>query len=412
MEAPTVEVPAVDTDVVRNSSLPGIDMGIIVVGTLDSVDEEAVQRAHAEWTSILRRRFPQFSWRVPLMNRAELTLPPRVEAVPLLQHAIEERDIHGWDFCLIVTNSDLIPHYGARSLAAVSRMLDAGVVSTARIDPYAFDENVDHDHRIEILGERIETLFRHTFGHLCGLGHSDDPTNPMYDPQSVDDLTPMGLLRDDQIARMAVYLETVEDQRLEESETTASAFVFYLRSAILNRKRIIDSVWNARPWTFIRHLGRLTTAAASTSIVLLITAETWDLALSQHQAGLTFLLLASLAWATLSVLRRQRLLIKREHRHLTEQIVVRNIATTVTITCAMASTGILIFVATLLLGHGLFHEHLVESWAASRDGQITGEDYALMATFVSALSILVGAMGASFEDQYAVRHLTFVDEET
>lgn len=407
------EEPRASTEsVVHNSALPGIDMGIVVMGTMDAVDRDAIHHAHTEWTSILTSRFPEFAWRIPLVSRPELIQPTRAEAVPLLQHGIEERDVNGWDFCLVITNSDLIPRYGARAFAAVSRMLDTAVISTARIDPFAFDENVDPGLRTEILGERIETLFRHTFGHLCGLGHSLDPSNPMYEPEAVDDLTPMGLLDDDQIARMAEFLKTVEDERLEERTTKTSVVSFYLRSGWLNRWRILDSVWHARPWTFIRHLGRLTTAAASASIILLITAETWDLALSQNQTGMSFLLLASLLWATFSVLRRQRLLIRREHRSLTEQIVVRNLSTVITIGVAMATTGALIFVATYLLGRGLFHIHLVESWAMSRENGVTLDDYALMATFVAAMSLLVGALGTSFEQEYAVRHLTFVDEET
>lgn len=398
--------------VVSNSTLAGIDLGIVVVGHLDAVDLESVVRAHSDWEAILKRRFPQYEWRVPLVRRPENILPARVEPVPLLQHAIEERDVHGWDFCLLVTGSDLIPHYGARSLAAVSRMLDAAVISTARIDPFAFDETVERSHRIDVLSERIETLFRHCFGHLCGLGHSEDPTNPMYDPQSVDDLTPMGLLRDDQIARMADFLTTVEDARLEEFETPVTGFRFFLKSIWLNRYRILDSVWNARPWTFVRHLGRLNTAASSTAIILLITAETWDLALSQDQWMLSCLMIVALCWSTYSVLRRQRLLIKREHRLQSEQMVVRNVATVLTILLAMATTAVLIFVGVLAVGGIAFHTHLVESWAASKETPITVADYTLMATFVASLSMLVGALGASFEDQYAVRHLTFVDEET
>lgn len=399
--------------VVHNTTLPGIDLGIVVVGHVDEYDQEAIERARQDWQTTLKRRFPQFKWRVPLLSRPEFVQPAKVEAVPLLQHAIEERDIHGWDFCLLITSADLIPHYKARSFAAVSRMLDAAVISTSRVDPFTFDENVETSLRIEVLAERIETLFRHTFGHLCGLGHSPELSNAMFDPRSVDDLTPMGPLDDTQVERMAEFLSSVEDERLEELwKTNQSTVAFYLKSIAMNRKRIVGSVWNAKPWTFVRHLGRLTTAAASTSIVLLITAETWDLALSQSQAGMAFLLVASLFWATYSVLRRQRLLIKREHRHLTEQLVVRNVSTIGTILFAMTTTGILIFSASYLLGRMLFHRHLIEGWAASRDTGVIDGDYLLMATFVSSLSLLVGALGASFEDQYVVRHLTFVDEET
>jgi hypothetical protein len=51
-------------------------------------------------------------------------------------------------------------------------------------------------------------------------------------------------------------------------------------------------------------------------------------------------------------------------------------------------------------------------WAASLNGEIQAVHYVVLAAFVASLGLLIGALGASFEQHYYFRHVTYIDEET
>ena len=407
------ESPPAESSTVQNIRDRGIDLGIVVYGRMDTVDAEAIRRARAMLIGELRSQFPEFRWRVPLIRRPELTQPTRVEPVQLLQHGVEERDVHGWDFAVLVTASDLVPHYKSRALAVVARLLDLGVISTARLDPFAFDETESEAGRLEGMTERLHTLMQHVVGHLCGLSNvDDDPHNLMFEVQSVGQLDHMHRIDEPQLASMQNYLAEIDDARLEEERGPRRGRIgFYLQSVWINRHEIFDAVRHAKPWEFPRRLSRLTTAAMSSLIVLMLTAESWDLAISQRLDVMGLLLIVALVSTTVFVIRRQRLLTRREHRRLTEQVVISNVSTVLIVAAGMASMAVLLFAISLLVGNVLFHTDLVQRWSGV-DATIDGSHYLLMASFVTAIGLFVGALGASFEDHYDVRHITFVDEET
>ena len=402
-----------ETTTVQNTPERGIDLGIVVYGRMDDVDAEAVRRARGVLIADLRTRFPEFRWRVPLIRRPELPQPTRVEPVALLQHGVEERDVHGWDFALVVSASDLVPHYKSRAMAVVARLLDLGVLSTARLDPFAFDETESEAGRLELMTGRLQKLMHHVLGHLCGLPNIDEPDNLMFNLQSVGQLDTMHDLTEEQVGQMREHLVEIDDVRLEEVRgARRSRWRFYLRSAWINSHEIFDAVRGAKPWEFPRRLSRVTTAAVSSLLVLMITAESWELALSHTLPRMLCLLAIALLVTTVFILQRQRLLARREHRRLTEQVVVSNISTVLIVAAGMASTAALLFFLTMLTGVGLFGTTAVGGWAGHADRALSLEEHLLMAAFVTSLGLFVGALGTSFEDHYDVRHITFVDEET
>lgn len=80
--------------------------------------------------------------------------------------------------------------------------------------------------------------------------------------------------------------------------------------------------------------------------------------------------------------------------------------------CGMLTTYGLLFTGAFLLGIGVFHRQVVTGWAASLPGALHLGHYVLLAAFVASLGLLIGALGASFEEQHYFRHIAYVDEET
>ena len=390
-----------------------IEIGIIVAGPLDAVDREAVDSAVADAEARLRADLPRFDWRLTMVRRDEWTSSTSVEPTDLARQAREERDEQGWDFALVLTAADLISHYKPFSLAVICSSLDVAIVSTSRVDPQATAPDTADDERVRQIQTRVVRLMMHSMGHWLGLTHHADPVNAMHDIASVEELSSGFEFTPEQIEAMQEALTLIADQRLEERADArrASLAMFYLLAAWENRDEVFDAVAQAKPWEFPTRLSRLTTAAVSTVLVLMMTAETWDMAMSQSWLSAGCLFGFSIVSTTAYVAVRQQLFLRRNGRRITEQIVTSNISATAIVATGMFVMFVLLLVLAIAAGLLLFPDDVVQGWAASIERPIRMEHYGLLAATVSSLGILIGALGASFEQQHHFRHVVFVDEE-
>lgn len=391
-----------------------IEVGWLVVGALDPVDREAVEEARRDTLAALRRQFPDFDWQMPRVERRDLAQEVREEPVSLLDSGRAERDARHWDFALVISGSDLVAHEKSFALGVPSRALGVAVISTVRIDPKASGDDVPEglpeDERRRIMARRLAALALHLFGHLNGLDHGGEPGSAMHDVSGVRDLDARGAFDEAQAERLAGELADVADLRLEERGARAP-LPFYLQAAWENRDDVGSAIRLARPWMFPLRLSRLTTAACSALVVLLLTAETWDLAMNQHGGVVAALATVVLLATTAYVLHRQRLLVRRSRR-LTEQTVIANVSLTCTVLLGLLVTWTGLFGLVLLAARTLYPRELVAEWAASLGAAPGLPHFLVLAGFVASLGLVIGALGASFEEENYIRHIAYVDEET
>ena len=392
---------------------PLIEVGWVLTGHLDAVDREAARKARGLMLGRLGEAFPAFAWKMPVLVRKELGLKERVEPVALIDHGAVERDAQRWDFALVVTGAELVSYYKPFALGAPSQAVNVAVLSTARVDPAATRSGADEGERADVMARRLLALALHLFGHLNDLPHSDDPEDVMYDLKTVEDLDHMARFSDAALARLEGELQAEADLRLEETgRYRGRALLFYLRAAFQNRLDILKATLGIHPWAFPFRFSRLTTAAASTMLILVITAEAWDLGMSQPPLFVLAISLAALAGTCFFIIKRQHLLVRRRAQRLSEQRVVANTSVVLAVTLGMATVYALLFATTLFLSQTFFSDHLIEGWAASLDGDVRARHFFVLAGFVAALGIIIGALGASFEEEGYFRHVAFVDEET
>jgi len=390
-----------------------LEVGLLVAGRLDPPDTEAVKQARAGFQRRLSEWLPEYRWQVPLIWREEAATALREEPVALLEHALAERDLKHWDFAIVITGADLVSYHKPYTLAALSRSLDVAVVSTSRIDPQAVEPGLADERRSEVIERRLTVLLLHLLGHLGGLSHVQDATNLMSEPSAVEDLDQKQHLDPQQIEQLDRSLRDIADPRLEERDSSArrNRLAFYGMSCWINRAEILRSIWEARPWQFPFRLSRLTIGALSTMLILVMTAEAWDLGMNQSMLSMAVLSCLGIVMTTVYVMKRQRLLVRREERPLTEQVVSTHASTFAIVLLGMTTTYALLFAVTLGLSVTLFGSSLVRRWATSA-GALHAGDYLSFAALVASFGIIVGALGASFEGQHYFRHVTYVDEET
>ena len=397
----------------RRTHAARIEIGWVLAGAFDAVDLDAVQQARTRVLRFLRERFDAFEWRMPVVARREAVPGRTAELVDLLDLGVAERDALQWDAALVVTAAPLESRYKRFALGAPSRAVQTAVLSTARIDPAAALSAADEAERLETMSQRLFALALHLLGHLGGLDHAADPQDLMYDLQAEADLDRMTRFSEEAAAQLRSEWADVADVRLEETGRYRDRTVgFYLRVMWTNQREILRATWQAQPWQFPFRFSKLTTAAVSTLVILVITAEAWDLGMSQPPVFVAALSLAALVGTSAYLLGHQQLIGRRRAQRLSEQRVVSHVAIALAVFLGMATTYLLLFGVTLALGQALFPRALVQSWAASLGGEVTFAHYLTLAGFVAALGIVIGALGASFEEEHYVRHVAYVDEET
>ncbi len=394
-----------------------IEIGVIVAGRLDHVDERAAKLAVEQADQRLTKMFPRFRFDFFEVRRPEILTQTgaagRVEPSLLLHQAVEERDAKHWDFAFVLTSAELVGNYLPYCFAALSRPLDAAVISLSLIDPVALGVEVDESERVERIARRLSRLILHGLGHMCGLGRSDHPNDLLFHPPNASALDYMEGMEEEDRLRQERVLEEVADQRLEEGGgRKLSAPAFMVRAMWINRYEILRSVWAASPWVLPRHLSRLTIASFSTLAILFMTAEAWDLALAQSTFRYCVFIPLILLATTIYVVARQQLLIRRGLRQ-SEQAVVTSFSAIAIVFIGMASMWLTLAAVGLVLSW-IFPSSLIASWAASSElspAKVDLIDRMGMSIFAASVGLAIGSLGASFESQYYFRHIIFVDEE-
>ena len=401
-----------DSSIVNGKLL--IEIGVIVAGSLDTVDARAARLAVEQADARLSELFPGYQFHFFEIRRPEMSSVGRVEPSLLLCQAVEERDAKHWDFAFVLTAAELIGNYSPFCFAALSRPLDAAAISMSLVDPQALGVVTDDDTRVQRIARRLSRLMLHSIGHLLGLPKSDHPNDLLFHPPDAQALDHMAALDAISIDRASEQLGEIADQRLEEGAGRKLAYPsFAFRAAWINRREIFQAVRAARPWEFPKRLSRLTIASFSTLAILFMTAESWDLALAQGMMRVSILFVGSLLVTTAYVVIRQQLLVRRRKRR-SEQSVVTSASALGIVFVGMLTTWFALFVVGFGLAHLLFPAELIATWAASTISdvrQISVFDRPHMALFAASLGLLIGALGASFESQHYFRHIIFVDEE-
>lgn len=398
---------------VASNAAPMIEVGMVMVGRLGRIDRHAISATRDRLRAWLQEAFPDFHWQIALVHRDEVPLSVRQEPSALLQDGSHLRNSEGWDFGLLFTSADLISRYQPYALAVTSSALDLAIFSTSRVDPRASDTEVDEGTRIESLTAGLLNLCLHALGRLNGLANSENPSNVMFAPHSSKTLVGEREFTELQHGAMVNNLGQIADQRLEETDNALelTALRFYLHSAWINRHEIAAAVWHAKPWEFPVRLLRLSAAALSAMLILLITAESWHLASIQGLGKLSSLLGGAILITSAFVAVRQRLFAQRLTYRITEQTVITDLVAAIVVTLGMIATAAALLVFGLVIAWLFFSNELVAAWITSDVSQVDWRNHLQTNILVATLGILVGALGASFEDQHHFRHVVFVDGE-
>ncbi len=380
---------------------PKVEIGWIIEGELRPDLRQIVNGATERTQRVLSDAMPGFEW---IMEPVERPVEPgrgRLEPVSLLDSAERDRDARAWDFTIVVTELELRGRSRPQVLGMTSSIFATALISLSFLDSAAKDDaSMEH---------RIHALAMHLFGRLNGLA-TDRSDSFMGTIEAPDDLDRMEGFTAGQIALLTERMGDVADLRVEElEEARKSTLNFYLRSLWENRNALPGAVMRMQPWSFPLRLRRLTTAAGSALAVLVMTAESWEVAANLSFQTIFILSIVSLAGTSAYLLKAQALLAPRRGP-LREQRVVSNAGTVIAVVIGMLVTYLSVFSVAYVMATGLFGDGLLGKWVELSGAALAGVRVQ-MAALAASLSLVIGALGASFEPYGYFRHVMQIDAE-
>jgi predicted Zn-dependent protease len=389
---------------------PLIEIGWVAATSLRATRElaEHVEAAAARVQEELSAAFDHYRFRCVAVQRVLPLAGGQRECIDLIELGAAEREERHWDFACVVSEEDLRPHTKPMVLGAPASSLNVCALSLARLRSASLVNRGGRDDSATLV-ERVVSLFLHLFGHLNDLAHEEDPASYMFAIRTSQDLDRSNRYSERAMVALDLELAKEADPRVEEEPLERGVIRFYLEAVWRNRRDIVQSVLKARPWTLVFRLAKLATTAASTLIVTMLAEESWRVGTALSPWQLVFGGLLSVLLTTAYVLQRHGLFGLAGRNSPTEQRVAATVSVALTITLGMATTYALLF----LLGFGLAQvalpPTLLTDWV---NHDVTVRNYVAMAGFVATLGVVIGALGASFEEGRYFRHTAIIDEET
>lgn len=372
---------------------------LVHLGLLPAADERDPARlqlyrdVREQLLEALTAQFPQFQWQIAVVNRHRFSPLGAIDPLTLLEFAVQEKIAHRLDYVLALVPNELSFRDRAPTWGVPSSALEAGVISTgAEAAP-------------DVRADSLAAMSLHLLGHLWGLEHcGEGPMRPL--PARAPDagLAPFPA---DQQRTIVDRLDEVADARIEEERRRLSTLAFYWRTFTADPRGILTDLWGYAPWKLPFRLGRLTAGAVTFMVILLLTAETWEVGVNFAPAGVLAATVAAIPAAAAFLFVGQNLAKMSGSGHLREQLVRTRLVLYGSLLAGMASLWVVLSIVAFLVGLAM-PDHVLVKWLTERPDAFTLARYS---AFMATLGLLGGALGGNLEDEGNFKAKFLFDEE-
>lgn len=309
-----------------------------------------------------------------------------------------------YDVLLVVTDAPLVSRHERLVSGLASPVSRVVVVSTHKLLITPRDRPV---RSLDSLSVRwnAATLWLHLVGHVLGLEHDGEEGTVMgrfdFDPErrTVPEFADESR---EKLRRRATGIPERETM----CRGPLHRIVFHLQSVARNPVQVFVPLVRNRAPMLPLSLPKLTTAAVAPTLVLVFSAETWDVGVHLTNLDAAGFALASVLAATGYLTAVQNLFFPREDRRtVTEHMAIVNV--TVVLTILAAVVGLYVMVGALMLAIELFvfPPDLITNWPTLESPQVGFVDLVRTAAFISTVGVLTGALAGGLESRTVIRHL-------
>jgi hypothetical protein len=353
---------------------PTVTLGLIASG---DVPEQLAGELAGDLPALLARRVSaDVAWSVTTVADP-LAAEPGVPATEIIDGARRRMLRDGWDLAICLT--DLPLRIGRRPVVAdASAVHGVGLVSLPALGAMQLRRRA---------AEAVAQLVNGLTGERSEeSSRSDEHT----------------AARRARVARRLRELATpVRRVRPEDDDVDLR----YVAAVVRGNLRLLTGMLRAnRPWRLVARLSRALTAALAGGAYALVTSDVWRLSTSLGPARLALLSVASMAAIVASLMLVHGLWERSVEGRGSEQIVLFNVATTLTLVLGVVSLYVALFVLTLA-GTGLILDDGVLARAIGHPVSLT--DHVEVAWMIASLATVGGALGSAIESDSTVREAAY-----
>ena len=365
-----------------------IGIGLIALDKRSS----AVLDACRVWLEdYLSRTFAGFDW---MVQKEEWELPWN-DPLLLLDNAQSHMEEHSWQFSFMVTDAELYPRAG-NSLATLSFSHSSALIYLSGLTPAG--EEAD-DKRTT---SRCCHLILAYFARLNGLPHLEDKAIQARDLDEGDPLIA------EEKKELDAALQSLADGVLRRSLKEIRGIALYARIIIMHPMRVLRTVLSHRPLRMVFSLGKLMFAAIAALVLALLSTELWYLGVGINIWRLILIAAAALLAATVYIVMRQRLYMRRVSRSLSEQAAFFNLTSLLTVFSVLLALFAIVFAITIVVTSGVYPRYIVEDWVMR--SQVDFGDYVRVSLLISSMAMVVGALGAGLEENEHFRQVMYTEK--
>ncbi|QLD91288.1 hypothetical protein HWV07_18760 [Natronomonas salina] len=349
-------------------------------------------------------------WRFHLEDPARLPDHDRRRPSEFLDRATHRMVEGPYDLVVVVTDVPLVSSRERFVPGLASPLSRVAVVSTDRLRsaPRGRPRRGLDD---EAVRWNAATLLVHLVGHVLGARHRDADDGVMsrfrFDPdrRSVPAFD----------ADVERYLHRVADE-IPATEATPRGplgrLAFHAKSAVRNPGQVLQALGNSRAPLLPLSLPKLSTAAVAPTLVIVFSAESWDVGFHMSNATAALFACVSVLVAALYLLFVQNLSFPRKrHRVVTEHTALVNVTVFLVLVGAMVGLFALVWGIILVIELLVFPPNLMSNWPSLEDPAVGFVDLVRTGAFISTVGVLSGALAGGLESRTIVSHLALFPDE-
>jgi predicted Zn-dependent protease len=380
-----------------------VDVGVLVAhapGTDPEHVESFARRACGDAVDELASA-TDVAWRCYLEPASRLADHGRRRPSEFLDRATQRMVEGPYDLVVVVTDVALVSSRERVVPGLASPLARVAVVSTRhlRSAPRGEPRRSLDDAAVRW---NAATLLVHLVGHLLGARHGDGVMATFdFDPDRRS-VPPFETNVARELHRVADEIPADEAR----PRGLLGRLAFHAGSAARNPGRVLRALVDSRAPLLPLSLPKLSTAALAPTLVIVFSAESWDVGFHMGNATAALFAIASIVTAAGYLLFAQNLSFPRKrHRVVTEHTALVNVTVFLVLVLAMVGLFVLVWAVILVIEIAVFPPNLMSDWPSLEEPTVGVVDLVRTGAFISTIGVLSGALAGGLESRAIVGHL-------
>lgn len=315
-----------------------------------------------------------------------------------------------YDLVVVVTDVALMSRKNILSAGLGSSVTRVAVISTKNIlsTQRRVATRTYHDEPVQL---NTVYLLLHLIGHILGVKHS--AVSPlMRDFNFKKSIAAVPSFTEKERAFLKKNSANLPDRELKNGNFLET-FIFHLLMTFRHLGKYFKPL--LRNWAILLPLSlpNLATAAVAPALILVFTAEIWDVGLGMTNGTATFFAIISIMFGSFYLVRVQNLFLPRkEKRILTEHLAVANAVIYTSVFLACIGLFILVGGLMMIIELYVFPPDLITTWPTLNKPEVTLADKIRLAAFISTVGVTTGALAGGLESKTLIQHLALFKYKT